>query len=242
MIMQIMKMISRLTEPEKRRQAENRVSPAFRLCVAILTILLCALSKNAVFTGSVIVILLLRTAFLAPAEIAEVLGKTVLPVLFSALILLPAALLGQPGTLFTVTMKVFESVLLLALLNHSVSWKDMSEAMGEMHFPQILIMTLDTMVRFLVILGRFMGRVLEAVGLRKVGKDNWKNAGTGGILGVTYLKAQQMEVHTEEAMACRCFEGTYRSYRKRKFGRRDALYLLLVPAIAAWFVYTQALM
>ena len=99
----------------------------------------------------------------------------------------------------------------------------MSEAMGEMHFPQILIMTLDTMVRFLVILGRFMGRVLEAVGLRKVGKDNWKNAGTGGILGVTYLKAQQMEVHTEEAMACRCFEGTYRSYRKRKFGRRDAV-------------------
>ena len=242
MIMQIMKMISRLTEPEKRRQAENRVSPAFRLCVAILTILLCALSKNAVFTGSVIVVLLLRVAFLAPREIANVLGKTVLPVLFSALILLPAALLGQPGTLLTVTMKVFESVLLLALLNHSVSWKDMSEAMGEMHFPQILIMTLDTMIRFLVILGRFMGRVLEAVGLRKVGKDDWKHAGTGGILGVTYLKAQQMEVQTEEAMAYRCFEGTYRSYRKRKFGRRDALYLLLVPAIAAWFVYTQALM
>ncbi len=137
MIMQIMKMISRLTEPEKRRQAENRVSPAFRLCVAILTILLCALSKNAVFTGSVIVVLLLRVAFLAPREIANVLGKTVLPVLFSALILLPAALLGQPGTLLTVTMKVFESVLLLALLNHSVSWKDMSEAMGEMHFPQM---------------------------------------------------------------------------------------------------------
>lgn len=253
MNLKLMRLTSGLLNSEKRiyQEAQSGISPTLRLLVSILTILLCALSGNAFFTGCVIAAELLRTAMMSPDSIRNVLGKVVLPVLFTAILMIPSAFLGSPRTFGTVTVKVFESVLVLSVLNEEVAWNEMTGALSGLHAPEMLVMTLDTAVRFLVLLGRYSGRLLEAVSLRRVGKKNWKNAGTGGVLGVTWLKSQAMLKANSEAMTCRCFDGTYRknvSFRpktkkqEKKERTVNVIYALLIPVLVAGFIYTQRIL
>lgn len=253
MNLRVMRLISGIMNTENRKigRTQSRVSPALRLIVSIAVILLCALSRNAFFTGCVIGAELLRTGLMDQDAIRNILGRVVLPVLFTAILMVPAVLLGSPGTFGTVTMKVFESVLVLSVLNEEVSWNEITGALAGLHAPELLVMTLDTAVRFLVLLGRYSGRLLEAVSLRRVGKKNWKNAGTGGVLGITWLKSQQMLRANTEAMTCRCFDSSYRKSmhleeeneeetRKRKLW--NILYLCILPLLIGVFVYTQSIM
>lgn len=248
-----MRMIAVITNTENRKSKdiESPIEPVLRLAVSLLVIILCAVSKNAFYTACVIGIELLRTALMSPKSIRNILKRTLLPVIFTAVIMIPAVFLGTPGTFGTVTMKVFESVLVLSVLNEEVPWNEMTGALSRLHAPGLFVMTLDTAIRFLVVLGRYSDRLVEAVSLRRVGKKSWKNAGTGGVLGITWLKSQQMLRANAEAMACRCFDGTYRKSpgfdrtSKRMQHRRltvNLLYCLLFLAAAAGFVYTQRMM
>lgn len=253
MNLRVMRLIAGIMNSDENntKSAQSGIDPALRLTVSILTILLCAISRNAFFTGCVIGVELLRTALMKAESIRNILGKTILPVIFTALIMIPAVFLGSPGTFGTVTVKVFESVLVLSVLNEEAAWNEMTGALARLHAPELFVLTLDTAVRFLVLLGRYSDRLLEAVGLRRVGKKNWKNAGTGGVLGVTWLKSQQMLRANSEAMTCRCFDGTYRkNFRfeeetdtaKKKRKLVNILYALLIPLLIAAFAYTQTMM
>lgn len=148
------------------------IFPVLRLLFAVFCILLCALSQNAVFTVTVLAVLFARTALLPADRIRRVLRLPLIAALFTALIMIPAAVTGYPSTLGTVTMKVFESVFLLSLLNESVSWKELTGSFSSLHLPGVFVYTLDSTIRYLVILGRFCTRLSEAVWLRTFRKTN----------------------------------------------------------------------
>ncbi|MGI6107817.1 MAG: energy-coupling factor transporter transmembrane component T family protein [Lachnospiraceae bacterium] len=238
--LKFMELIGHLLESDGLYRKRNaRVMPILRIAAAFLVILLCALSQNAFFTVSIIAVLLARLAAMEASAIASVLKRMALPVLFTMVLMLPAVFLGNPRSMLTVTMKVFESLLVLGILNEELSWKEITGSLESLHLSGIAVMTLDTAIRFLVILGRFANRMSEAVSLRRVGKKNWRNAGTGGILGTVFLKSQQMSARTSEAMRCRCFDGKYQHHGKRKPGAADACYALLIPLLVIWFLYTS---
>jgi len=252
MNLRVMRVIAAITDAERNtgKSAQSGVAPALRLAVSILAILLCALSRNAFFVLCVIAVELLRTALLPADSVRRIMEKLPAPVLMTALLMLPAVFLGSPRSMGTVTMKVLNAVLILAILNEKVSWREMTGALAACHAPEIFILTLDTAVRFFVLLGRYSNRLLEAVSLRRVGEKTWRNAGTGGILGTTWLKSQKMAAANAEAMACRCFDGVYRknSFPKRETERErrkrfaaDLLYACLIPALVLCFFYTQAM-
>ncbi|ARP50976.1 MULTISPECIES: energy-coupling factor transporter transmembrane component T [Caproicibacterium] len=239
--LKVMHFISRLMENDAQPKP-SKILPALRIFVCILCILLCALAKNAFFVVAVIAVELLRLALQTPNMIRQVLKPVLTAVFFTALFLLPAVFLGSPRTMSTVTLKVFESVLVLSMMNATMTWKEVTDAFRALHAPQIFVFVLDMAVRFLVILGRYSNAILEAVSLRSVGKTNWKTSQTGGILGTTFLKSQQMSQETSEAMACRCFDGEYKSYASRRFCTLDLIYLLLIPALIALFFYSEWMM
>ncbi|MGI6051687.1 MAG: energy-coupling factor transporter transmembrane component T family protein [Bilifractor sp.] len=237
-----MELIGHLLESDRTYQKKNtKVMPLLRLVVAFLVILLCAFSQNAFFTVSITAVLLLRLAGMRAEAIAAILKRLALPVLFTMLLMLPAVFMGSPGSLLTVSMKVFESLLTLGILNEDLSWKEMTGAIAALHVPGIVVLTLDTTIRFLVILGRMSERMSEAVMLRRVGKKNWRNAGTGGILGTVFLKSEQMAEKSAEAMRCRCFNGTYKRHSRQKPGLADGLYACIIPVLIIWFIYTNQL-
>lgn len=235
----VMKAAGRILTYEKRERQKTllNVSPVLRICTAFLCILLCALSRNAVYTVSVIGIELLRSAFMNNDGLKHVVRNTVTAVLFSLLITLPAVFMGNPGTALTVSMKVMESVLVLSVMNEIVSWKDITGAFNCLHFPSLFVFVLDTTIRYLVILGNYANALTEAVTLRSVGKKSWKDSHIGGILGTTFLKSGQMAAANSEAMTCRCFDGTYKIYNKHRFTWQDAVYLLIPAVLVIMFLY-----
>jgi cobalt/nickel transport system permease protein len=216
----------------------NKVVPALRLFGVIFIILLCALSNNAYFTYIVIALAVLHLSVLPIDALKDVLKVVLSAVLFSGLILLPSIFMGSPGTFFTVLMKVVESVMLLATLNAEVDWKDITASFRALKVPSVFVLTLDLTVKFLVILGRFSDKLLEAVTLRSVGKRNWKTSGAGDILGTTFLKSTKVASRTSEAMACRCFVGEYRSFRRHKWNVWDGIYVLGLIVLTVVFALT----
>lgn len=236
----MMRIISRIMKSDEGYGREiPRIEPALRLAVAFLCVLFCALAKNALYVAIIITIELVRLSMKKAQAIAEILKPVMTAVLMTALFTLPAVFMGHPRTMLTVTMKVFESVLVLALMSEELGWKDTVNAFRRMHVPQMFVFTLDMTVKFLVILGRYSNSILEAVSLRSVGKSDWKTSGTGGVLGMTFLRSQQMAASTAEAMACRCFDGEYPQYGRRKISIYDIMYATLIPALILLYIYTE---
>lgn len=143
--------------------------------------------------------------------------------------------------MLTVTMKVAESVLILLLVNEDLSWKEITGVFSEIHLPSVITMTLDTTVRFLVLLGRLAERIHEAYLLRSLGRaaDRRKMSAAGGILGTVFLKSSKMSQESFEAMQCRGYNGAYRRLSRHRFCIWDALYLCAVPMLVIFFIITQ---
>jgi cobalt/nickel transport system permease protein len=239
--LKILKMTGHLLSRDMERQPDRktRVLPALRVGAAVLCILLCAISRNAVFVITIITVELFRLAMRPPDDIAFVLKTLILPVIFTFLIMLPAVFFGHPKTMLTVTLKVLESVMIIAVLNCVLDWQDVTQAFGVSENLSMLVLILDMTMRFLMILGDYSNQLLEAVTLRSVGKDSWKHAKVDGILGTTFMKSRQMAGATSEAMACRCFDGRYRRYESHRFSGYDLLYLGAAAMMVLFFVKTQ---
>ncbi len=250
MNMQLMKLLSVLLRRDRRGAGKERHPAggdgASLMLLAFLTILLCAFSSNGIFVLSAAAVLLLRLGLWEGEIIAEVLRTTLLAAGAAAVFLLPSVFLGSPASLGTVTGKVFLSVLVLSMLREAVPWKDMTAALAAFHMPKLFILTLDMTIRFLVLLGEFSNAMLEAVSLRRVGKRNWKNAETGGILGNTFVKSQRLAEQTQEAMACRCWSmDALQQKAQEPAGPAEKLYqkapvLAAAAAELAWFFLTQS--
>ena len=251
MNMQLMKLLSVLLRRDRQEAGGGRGLLAAQcksalLLLALLTILLSSVSTNGIFVLSIAALLLLRLGLWEGEIIAEVLKTTLLAAGAAAVFMLPSVFLGNPGSFGTVTGKVFLSVLVLSMLREAVPWKDMTAALSAFHVPVLFILTLDMTVRFLVLLGQFSGAMLEAVSLRRVGKRTWRNAGTGGILGNTFVKSQQLAQQTQEAMACRCWSADMQPKGRQKHTNQAGRLRRCAPVIGAaaaelvWFALTQS--
>lgn len=240
----VMRVLSRILASEKggKQKAVLKVMPVLRISTAFLCILLCAFSRNAVYTVMVIAFELARLAFMNTESMKHVLRNVLTACLFAMIITLPAIFTGNPGTMGTVVMKVCESVMALSVLNEIMTWKEVTNAFRQLHFPSLFIYVLESTMRYLVLLGRYSDQMLEAVNLRSVGKTSWKDSHIGGILGTTFLKAQRMAAENTEAMACRCFDGTYQTQEKNSFGIPDLIYLILPVVLVILFIYTESLL
>ena len=71
MNLQLMKILSRLLETEAGRDEDRKlpVLPWVRILLAVLTIFLCALSRNAVFTYGVLAVELLHLSLLTTGQV-----------------------------------------------------------------------------------------------------------------------------------------------------------------------------
>lgn len=250
MNLEVMRAIARILRSDGREnpgKGGGRREAAWRLLTAWTAVLLMALSRNAWFTAAVFAVAIFLTAWKPAEDIRHILRPVGVAALFAAVFSLPAVFLGSPRTFGTILGKTVTSVLVLSLVNESLSWQEITGGLRVFHVPAVFIFTLEQMVRFLVILGRFSNRILEAVSLRRVGKRKWSNAGTGGILGITVLKSRQYAAGTTEAMRCRGFTGTYPVYpEERKRSRKEKILAvgrrIPIPALIAGFIYTQSLM
>ena len=214
-------------------------APSVKLFYTLLFIVLISCAQNMFFVYCMAAGILLRCCFLPAGSLLKCIRTALLAACFSALLLLPAVFLGSPRSMLTISCKVFLSVCLVMQLASTTPWNRVTEGLRAYHVPDLFIFTLDLTLKYIVMLGDFCLAALEALRLRSVGKNRSQSKSFSGILGVTFMKSQQMAEETYQAMTCRCFTGEYRKPEKSGLTGRDLLCLLLCGGAVTLFLFLE---
>ena len=228
-----------LSRMKYRTGKEKKYSPSasFRLFFTLLMILLVSASSNYFFVliaGTVVLVLL---AMQTGEMVKQILTGSVTAVLISFLILLPAVFMGNPKILMTICTKVMISVTLTGLLSSGSSWNKLTGALRTYHVPAVFIFTLDMTIKYIAVLGEIGSEALVSLRLRSVGINRKKESSAGGVLGITFLKSQEMSEETYQAMICRGFTGEYAKNKHDSFQKQDLVYALFLMLITVLYFY-----
>ena len=157
--------------------------------------------------------------------------------MISIFLLLPAAFMGNPQALMNITVRVYVSVTLVGILSAGTSWNKLTAGMRTFRIPSLFIFTLDITLKYILVLGELCVDILRSVILRSVGKNPDKARAFSGVLGITFLKASEMEEEMYAAMCCRGFTGEYEIRHKQKYSLIDLMYILVMVGCAALYIY-----
>lgn len=132
--------------------------------------------------------------------------------LITLLLFLPAIIMNPSGLSnhITVVIKVFISVSLVSIFNHTTQWNHITAALRKLHVPGIFVFTIDITLKYIVLLGNLISDLLTSMLLRSVGKNNKKYTSIGGVMGVTFVRGTEMNQQMYEAMQCRGFTDDYK--------------------------------
>lgn len=222
-------------------------STPVKMLAVLVCILLTSLSRNYFFVLVVLAAVLVRLALLPARKLRRAMGVAGVATLMTALVMLPAILLGQSQSVLLVGTKVFVSVSLAMIVALTTPFNEMTGVLRSIHIPNTFILTIDLALKNIVSLGRVALETLTALDLRSLGRNRDKGGSLGGVGGVVLLKSKDAAEDTWESMECRGFEGDYVPYGRgfrRPTGRRralDAAWLAALVCLVVLFVYLQGL-
>ena len=191
------------------RDCSGVVSPvAALLCAAVLTFL-CAAANTTAFLLCLAAALLVVLCFSDARQILRILRRALGAAFFSLLLVLPAVVFFGAAKSLLIPLKTFLTMGILCLLTEFFPWHGLTAALRFFRVPTMFVFILDTALRFIALLGRFAAELLTALSLRSVGKNAQKGQAVAFVLGVTFLKSQEMAEEMHTAMCCRGFTGEY---------------------------------
>ena len=232
----VLKTLAKLRFQEGKERGQS-VSPSLKLSGTMMLILLTACSRNYVFVLLMCGTVTIRLAFFPAGALRQIAGTTLGAVLFSALLLLPAVCMGNPRALVNITTRVYVSVTLIGILSAGTSWNRLTAGMRKFHIPSLFIFTLDITLKYITVLGELCRDILISLGLRSVGKNPDKAKALSGVLGITFLKSQEMAQEMHAAMCCRGFTGEYEKKRERERCAGNLLFVVLLAGCFGLFLY-----
>ena len=226
---------------------KTRLSPSAscKIICGFACILLTSLARNYAFVLLMLALVLVRMAFLPAKILRRTASVAFTAAALTALLMLPAILLGQRQSALLVGTKVLTTVSLAMIVAGTTPFHELTAALRGFHVPDITIMTVDLALRSIARLGRLATRTLTALQLRSVGVNRDKGGSVGGVGGVLFLKSAETAATAHDAMVCRGFTGEYRRVAKQERDRRrrsvDFAWLAGVAVLATLFFYLQTL-
>lgn len=196
---------------QQGREGRRPLPALFKLVLLLAGLLVLSLARKLLVPLFFTALVLVLICFLPGRDLLSVLVTGLFAAALSLVLMLPAMILA-PETAFNclfLVWKVFLSVLMVSLFNHTTQWNHITGALKRLHVPGILIFTLDLTLKYIVLLGRLVSDLLTAYLLRAVGKDRQAYSSLGGVLGVTFLRGTEVSRETYEAMVCRGFTDDY---------------------------------
>lgn len=211
--------------------------------LGLLVMLVCvSLSANMAFTYLMLALVLVMLAARPAREIAPVVKTAGAVAAITALVMLPAALFGQPSSAVRMAAKSFVTVSLVLGLFQHVSWARVVAALRALRLPSQLVFVLDMALRDVELLGRAALELSDALALRSVGVAHDATAGAAGVMGMTFLRAHELAARQGEAMWLRGFVGSYEPPRERVLTPATIGYAAAIAALVAAFIYLEGAM
>ena len=192
---------------------KGRPLPALvKLFLMLGLILLLSLSQSKLILMVIAAALLLYLCSWPAIDIFNIFQAGLGASALAFLILLPAMILHPAGmgNQLRLLVKVFFSIVIVSIFNHTTQWNHITGALRKLHVPGIFIFTLDISLKYIVLLGNLINDLLTSVQLRSIGKNNKKYQSVGGVMGVTFIRGTEMNRQMYEAMLCRGFTDDYK--------------------------------
>ncbi|MFC1968300.1 cobalt ECF transporter T component CbiQ [Chloroflexota bacterium] len=127
--------------------------------------------------------------------------------------------------LWNVVIKAWLSVLSMILLTATTPLPNLLKGMAQLKLPQVLVMILSFMYRYIFILADEAMRMRRAWESRNFSTSRKRHIRTvGSMIGTLFLRSYERGERVYAAMLARGFEGQARTLHQLSFGRGDFLY------------------
>lgn len=184
-------------------------APLFKLVALVATVLMVSLARNFAFVACVLALVLARMCMLPSNALRETTLTGLIAASLTLLIMLPAILLGQTQAAVVLPVKVFACASLALIVSTTTPFNQLTASLRQLHVPNVIILTVDLTLKYIVMLGEVALSTLTALKCRSVGKDHDKSSSLGNVVGVAFVKSQELSLETYAAMTCRGFTGEY---------------------------------
>jgi cobalt/nickel transport system permease protein len=184
----------------------------FKFPVLVCALLCLSLTQNRLVILAFAAVLQAYLCTWPAKDIFHIIKASAAAAVLSFVLFLPA-MAGNPEGIsnnLRIVLKVFLSLEMVTIFNHTTQWNHITGALRKLHIPGIFIFTLDMTLKYIVLLGTLIQDILTALRLRSVGKNNKKYQSVGGVMGVTFLRGTEMSREMYEAMRCRGFTDDYK--------------------------------
>ena len=203
------------------------------LCTVL--IILCACSHKPAFILCNLAFLLLILSLLDGKTIFRLLRHSLTITFLSSIVLIPAILYYQNGSILLIPLKTFLILLSLGLLTTYYNWHSILDVLNKFHFPSIIVFIFDTTLRYIALLGETAQQILLSLKIRSIGKNRQKSKALAGVMGVVFQKSRKMSEDMYQAMCCRCFTGVYSNIYKQKLIFKDYFMIFITLLFCCLF-------
>lgn len=236
-ILSVFKVLSRIKKQDSAGETAFQINVPLKVFGTLVLILLVSLTRSFVFVIIVNVWLLAVLSMTDTTRMIVILKLSMGITFFTAIIMLPAFVLGNTYSSIMITTKVFATITAMGLLSHSTKWSALTQALKRFYLPDIFIFILDITIKYIYMLGEFSLNMFYALKLRSVGKNRGKYSSMAGIAGTVFLQSKEMAEDMYHAMECRGFTGEYHMNDKSMFKWRDYLYIGIIAVFFTLFIY-----
>jgi cobalt/nickel transport system permease protein len=193
--------------------------------VALIVAVLCIPANQ----GSLFFVYFFAVAILmgiSQVPLNYIMGRTLVILPFIVLASLAAPWKGLHG-LAILFIRAILCLLLLILLTNTTRFIELLRGMRKLGCPEILVMNLSFLYRYLFVLTEEAMRMKQARDCRRVGRAPFREELKilSSMLGTLLIRSFERAERMYSAMLSRGFSGEFQVYSPRKFSWRDLLFL-----------------
>jgi cobalt/nickel transport system permease protein len=197
---------------QRGHEKKKSLPELLKLILLVCAVVVLSASRNLLVALAFAAVLQAYLCTWPAGDILAIYKASLAAALLAFVLFLPSMLLnpGAAANQLLLVLKVFLSLEMVSIFNHTTQWNHITGALKKLHVPGIFIFTFDITLKYIVLLGTLTGDLLTALRLRSVGKNNKKYQSVGGVLGVTFIRGTEMSREMYEAMRCRGFTDDYK--------------------------------
>ncbi len=193
-------------------EGKINIPAKWKIIVLLLSIIAVSVTNNKTVLLFFAAATLLIIALKPPEVINKIVKNAFASGIIASIFLLPAFVTNPVGRMnnLLVLIKVMLSISLVSIFNHSTQWNHITRGLRCLHVPTVFVFILDITLKYIYVLGNFINEMLTAHVMRAVGKNKDKYGAIGGIMGVTFIRGNELNKAMYEAMVCRGFTDDYK--------------------------------
>ena len=171
---------------------------------------------------------------ISQVPLAYIVGRTLVILPFIVLASLAAPWKGLPG-LWILFIRAIICLVLLILLTNTTRFTELLRGLRKMGCPQILVMNLSFLYRYLFVLTEEAMRMKQARDCRRVGRAPFAEElkTLSSMLGTLLIRSFERAERMHSAMLSRGFAGEFHVHSPRRFTWRDLAFLSGVACFVA---------